>query len=206
MKINRLIQSLFETNCYIVSCDTTNEAVIIDPGSDGEKIITFIADNNLNVKHILLTHGHFDHCASLSAIIEKIEAPISIHSDDLPLMVESKTQAFLYGIKIPDVPSPTNFIQEGDIFEFGENKLKAIHTPGHSPGGCCFFTDKILFSGDTLFSNSIGRTDLPGGNHQQILSSIKNNLYILDDDTIVYPGHGEETTIAEEKQFNPHTQ
>ncbi len=206
MQINRLIQSLFETNCYIVSCDTTKEAIIIDPGSDGEAILKFVADNNLNIKHILLTHGHFDHCTSLGKIVEKIDAPISIHSDDLPLMLESKKQAFLYGIKISDPPSPTNFIEQDDTFEFGSNKLKAIHTPGHSPGGCCFLIDKTLFSGDTLFSNSIGRTDLPGGNSRQILSSIKNNLYILDDDTTVYPGHGESTTIREEKRFNPYTQ
>ena len=194
-----------ETNCYIVGCETTGEGLIIDPASDDDTIIQQVKKLNLTIKYILLTHGHFDHCCGLSAMKREFDVPVAVHPDDIPFVAQAKLHGKMYGIDVPDIILPDTFIQEDDCFEIGTYTLRAIHTPGHTPGGVCFVCAKHLFSGDTLFSGSIGRTDLPGGNHTQIIASIKTKLYTLPDDTLVYPGHGPQTSIGDEKQYNPFT-
>ena len=196
----------FETNCYILGCDRTHKGVIIDPAVDTEKLLQIIDELKLDILYILLTHGHFDHCSGLGALKDSFDVPIAIHPDDIPLISTAKQQAGLYGFRIPTVPMPDTFIQDGDEFKFGDESLKALHTPGHTPGGICFYDNSHVFSGDTLFQRSIGRTDLPGGNFQQLISSIKNKLFTLDENITVYPGHGGGTTIGEERQFNPYTE
>ena len=155
-------------------------------------------------KYILLTHGHFDHCCGLQNLVDEYQVPVLMHCDDVPFVADSKTHAFMYGLKIPNVPLPNSFIDEDDVVEIGDIKLKTIHTPGHTPGCVCFYTPGYLFSGDTLFNGSVGRTDLPGGSYDKIISNIQNKLFVLPDETVVYPGHGDITTIAEEKKSNPY--
>ncbi|MCB1194993.1 MBL fold metallo-hydrolase [bacterium] len=204
--IRMITSGPFDTNCYVLCCEQTHEGIVIDPAFDTNQLKTLIKDLSLTIKFILLTHGHFDHCGGLAPLKEALkDIPIAIHPDDLPLVATARQQAGLYGIRISDVPLPDTFIHEGDLFSFGKYTLKALHTPGHTPGGVCFYTDEYLFAGDTLFQRSIGRTDLPGGNFQQLISSIKNKLFTMHDFLTVYPGHGGGTTIGEEKQYNPYT-
>lgn len=205
MLIKTLSLGPLETNCYILGCEKTLEGVIIDPADDVHIILQTVTQLKLSIKYILLTHGHFDHCCGLPVLKEKINVPIALHRDDIPFVAHAKTHGKLYGFSVPDLPVPDTFIEEGDTFTFGTITLTAIHTPGHTPGGMCFYCAPYLFSGDTLFQRSIGRTDLPGGNSRQILDSIMNKLYKLDPATRVFTGHGPETTIGEEMQFNPFT-
>lgn len=204
MIIKTFITGPIETNCYILMCEYTHETVIIDPGLDNGSIIRQITAMDGQVKYILLTHGHFDHCCGVQNLVDTYSVPILMHCDDVPYVSGAKTHALIYGISIPNVPLPNCFINDGDLVEVGNISLKTIHTPGHTPGCVCFYTQGYLFSGDTLFNASIGRTDLPGGNFKKIISGIKNKLFLLPDDTIVYPGHGEKTTIGDEKMSNPY--
>ena len=193
-----------ETNSYIAVCNQTKEAVIIDPGFDIEYIRAQIDQCAASVSAILLTHGHFDHCSALGGITEIFSAPVYMHRDDIPYVAEAQNHSRMYGISVPHVPLPDRFIDDDDTITFGECTLRVIHTPGHTPGGVCFYTPDILFAGDTLFSESVGRTDLPGGSFEAISTSIKEKLYTLPDDTVVYPGHGLATTIGKEKNSNPY--
>jgi len=205
MHIKPISAGPLETNCYILGCDVTHQAIIIDPGDDSDTIIKTIEDMKLKPIKILLTHGHFDHCSAVEQIKNKFNIPLAVHIDDLPFISQAKNHASLYGIKISNVPMPESFIDDGDIFEFGKYNLKTIHTPGHTAGSVCFLTGKYLFSGDTLFKGSIGRTDLPGGDYSKIINSILTRLYTLDHDTVVLPGHGHQTTIGHEIKTNPYT-
>ena len=192
------------TNSYIVACEQTRKAVIIDPGFDVDRIKTQIDQLDLEVVYILLTHGHFDHCSGIGEVKAMFNVPVYMHRDDIPYVAEAKTHSRMYGFSVPEVPLPDQFIEDGDTISFGDCSFQVIHTPGHTPGGVCFYTPGTLFAGDTLFSGSVGRTDLPGGSFEAISSSIKTGLYNLPDDTVVYPGHGLPTTIGEEKSSNPY--
>ncbi|RJP59430.1 MAG: MBL fold metallo-hydrolase [Candidatus Auribacter fodinae] len=205
MKIKKIVCGPLETNCYVLWCEDTMEGIIIDPGSDVSDILSFIDKTGITVKHILLTHGHFDHCCGLQALKQRFAVHITIHKDDIIYVAEAKNHALLYGIRVSEIPLPDRFLEDGDTFYFGKYAITAIATPGHTPGGVCFLAGNHLFSGDTLFQGSVGRTDLPGGNHVRLLESITTRLYTLPLNTIVYPGHGSETSIAEEKNFNPFT-
>ncbi len=192
------------TNSYIAVCEQTRKAVVIDPGFDVDRIKAQIDQLDTDVTAILLTHGHFDHCSGIGEVKDLFAVSIYMHRDDIPFVAEAKTHSRMYGFSVPQAPLPDQFIEDGDTISFGNYSLKVIHTPGHTPGGVCFYTPGILFAGDTLFSGSVGRTDLPGGSFDAISASIKNGLYILPDETIVYPGHGLPTTIGEEKASNPY--
>lgn len=203
MEIIPLIVGLLEVNCYIVGDSKKNEWAVIDPGGDPDKIVEIIKEKDAKIKFIINTHGHPDHTAANAIIKEKTSAPIYIHRQDGKLLSTLFTSfASLTGIK--GVPSkPDRLLEDGEELSLGDIKLKVIYTPGHTRGGICLFSDKILFSGDTLFAGSIGRTDLPGGSLKTLVASIKTKLFVLPDDTAVYPGHGPETTLEQEKRFNP---
>jgi hydroxyacylglutathione hydrolase len=195
---------MFEENCYLYACPKTREAVILDPGDEAPRILEAIQDLKLLPKYIINTHGHIDHICAIDEISSAYPVPLAIHPADAALYSDVYN-ALIYGRTPPIVKrSPDLLLQEGDTISFGTLTLKVLHTPGHTPGGICLVSPShCVFSGDTLFYRSIGRTDLPGGNYAQIEQSIRNKLYTLEDDLVVFPGHGQPTTIIEEKYENP---
>lgn len=203
MLVKKLVVGDLQTNCYILGDEKSKEGVLIDPGGEPEKIEKLIQDEGLNIKYIILTHGHADHIAALSQLKENTNASILIHPADSDMLVEpSYNLSFFTGENLV-CPEADRFLNDGDKITVGALELEVLHTPGHSPGGISLFLDKVIFTGDTLFCEGIGRTDLPGASHTQLLHSIKNKILKKPDDTVVYPGHGPETTIGEEKRNNP---
>ena len=190
-------------NCYIVGCEETREAVVIDPGDESDKILLALAESKLTVKYIINTHGHFDHISANKKMHEATGAPILAHSLDAPMLSQIKNSAAKWGITAEDSPPPDRLIDDGDTIEFGNITMNVIHTPGHSQGGISLYTDGHVFVGDTLFAGSIGRTDFPGGSFETLKASIQKKLFTLGDDVRVFTGHGPETTIGHEKQTNP---
>lgn len=194
----------YETNNYLVICEETREAALIDAGGNYEKTVSLLKENNAKLKYILHTHGHFDHIQGDWELQQNFDVKTFIHKNDEPLAKMLKHQLLLHGMKTAETPRIDEYLEDGQIIEVGNLKLKVIHTPGHSAGGVCFLVDKILFSGDTLFAGEVGRTDLPGGSYEVLGDSIKNKLFTLDEDIVVYPGHGAFTTIGYEKENNPY--
>jgi glyoxylase-like metal-dependent hydrolase (beta-lactamase superfamily II) len=190
-------------NCYILGCESTKEAVVIDPGDDADRILMELAKAGLKVKYLVNTHGHFDHVGANKRMKEVTGAELAIHPDDEPMLKELSRSAMMFGLSAENSPPADIRLNDGDEISFGDITLKVIHTPGHSKGGICLYTKGYLFAGDTLFAGSIGRTDLPGGDYDTLIAGIKEKLLVLDPDTVVYTGHGPETTIANEKRMNP---
>src|SRR2546426_1884154 len=195
---------MFEENCYLYACPETREAVIIDPGDEPESILKNIQELKLVPKYIINTHGHIDHIGAIDAVSEVYPVPLAIHPDDV-YMYTDELAASMFGRTAPLVKrKPDILLKEGDQITFGTLTLEVVHTPGHTRGSICLVSRPYcVFSGDTLFQRGIGRTDLPGGSYEQIIRSIREKLYTLDDDLVVFPGHGEPTTIIEEKYENP---
>ncbi len=198
----------FQENTYVLH-DETKECIIIDPGcyDENEKLelVEFIEKENLKPVRLINTHCHIDHIFGNHFISEKYNLPLEIHEGELPVLNAVPQVAMMYGIPFSDpIPTVENFIKEGDIIEFGSSSLESIYTPGHSPASLSFYCKeaKFIIAGDVLFYGSIGRTDLPGGNYNTLISSIKDKLFPLGDDVEVYPGHGPKTTIAYEKKNN----
>jgi glyoxylase-like metal-dependent hydrolase (beta-lactamase superfamily II) len=195
---------MIQTNCYIAGCEETGEGVIIDPGGHPERILAEVERYGLAIKAVLNTHAHFDHTEANGAIVQATGAPLALHPLDQPLLRASGGAA-MFGLQADPSPPPDMDLQDGDELEIGSLRFRVLHTPGHTPGHVCFYeTEKsVLFDGDVLFYRGIGRTDLPGGNWQQLMDSIQQVLFALPDQTVVYSGHGPATTIGEEKQLNP---
>ena len=198
----------FPVNTFILY-DETNECVVIDAGmlfdNEKEQFNSFITSNNLKIKHLLNTHLHFDHIVGNPFIEKKFGMKAKAHEADIFLLNRAKEQAAMYGFHLDDENiSLETFINEEDVIQFGNSELKILHVPGHSPGSLVFYSvaNKCIFSGDVLFYQSIGRTDLPGGNYQELIDNIQEKLLILPDETLVYPGHGPTTTIGKEKRGN----
>ena len=194
----------FQENCYLYACPQTLEAVIIDPGDEADRILQHIQELKLIPKYILNTHGHIDHIVAIDAVSEVYPVPLAIHADDVHMYTDARI-ASMFGKKAPLVRrKPDILLKEGDRISFGTLTLEVLHTPGHTRGGVCFVSRPYcVFSGDTLFHRGIGRTDFEGGSYEQIERSIREKLYTLDDDLVVFPGHGSPTTILEEKYENP---
>ncbi len=190
-------------NCFILGCEETREAAVVDPGDEADRILSILSDLNLGLKYILNTHGHFDHVAGNKRIKDITQADILIHALDAPMLNRLSASAAAWGLSAEDSPAADRTLQEGDRVTFGNITLMVIHTPGHTPGGISFCTNGYVFVGDTLFAGSIGRTDFPGGDYDTLISSIKNKLFVLDDGVKVFTGHGPETTIGREKRYNP---
>ena len=195
---------MFEENCYLYACPSTREAVIIDPGDEGGRILERIQELQLLPKYILNTHGHIDHICAIDEVSAVYPVPLAIHPADA-FMYTDERAARNFGRRAPLVKrKPDILLKEGDVISFGTLKLEVLHTPGHTQGSVCFVSRPYcVFSGDTLFHRSIGRTDLPGGNYEQIIESIRTKLYPLEEDLAVFPGHGEPTIILAEKHENP---
>ena len=194
----------FQENCYLYACPRTREAVIIDPGDEAESILDTISQLQLIPRYIVNTHGHIDHIGAIDAVREAYPVPLAIHADDVHLYTDEHV-ARQYGKQAPLVKTkPDMLLKEGDRLTFGTLSLEVLETPGHTPGGICLLSRPYcVFSGDTLFYRGIGRTDFEGGSYEQILASIREKLYTLDDELVVFPGHGHPTTIIEEKYENP---
>ena len=193
-----------QCNCYIVGDPETKEAIIIDPGDDAEVIASSLAEQGLTVTAIVATHAHFDHVVAATRLRELTGAPFYLHREDLPILdwLQESGRIFL-GVDFGPPPDVDRDASEGEILKAGSTRLEVLHTPGHSPGSISLITDTAVFSGDTLFAGSIGRTDLPGGDTQALMSAVRNKLFGLEDELPVYPGHGPATTLGEEKRFNP---
>lgn len=203
MIIRTLVVGPLQVNCYVVGCPRTKKALVIDPGDDGEDILALLKQEELDLQLVVNTHGHFDHVGANHLLIEKTGVELAMHKADLPLLKVAAKYAESYGLPAVESPQPQRFLENGDVVSIGDLSFEVIHTPGHSPGGICLYGEGCLFSGDTLFAGSIGRTDLPGGDLEQLLGHIRSQLMVLPDATIVYPGHGPETTIGREKSVNP---
>lgn len=193
----------FQTNTWLIWDDIGKEALLIDPAAPESSLVDFVKKRGLKIQGIVNTHGHGDHIGGNSYYQEAFACPIMIHEADQKMLLDNKKNLSEFmGSPLKLVPAD-RLLKDGDIIELGTQQLKVIHTPGHTPGGICLLTGKFLISGDTLFEMSIGRTDFPRGSHEQIISSIKNKLFTLPDDTVVFPGHGPRTTIGMEKLNNP---
>lgn len=200
MIFRRLAVGPFESNCYIVACEDTKEGMVIDPGDNAPLILNTITELKLNIKYICLTHSHADHIAAVSEVKQSTGAEVLMHEDESP-----EDNMFLGLLGLPK-PAPFKVdvnLRGWEVIEVGKLKFNVMHTPGHSKGGICLIGEGVMFTGDTLFKGSIGRADLPGGDQEKLLESIKQRLMIFPNETEVYPGHGPETTIEAERRSNP---
>lgn len=208
MKINTIVLSPFEVNTYVVS-DDTNQCIIIDPAcysiQDREKLDTFISENKLTPVALLNTHCHLDHLFGNNFIADKYSLGSWSHRADLFLLENFESTVKAYGLSADQPQKPSKFISEDDIITFGDSKIYIMHIPGHSPGSLVFYNEeeRIAVAGDVIFSGSIGRTDLPGGDYDTLINGIKTKLYKLDNRVNIYPGHGPSTTVGVEKKTNP---
>jgi hydroxyacylglutathione hydrolase len=209
ISIKTFVFNPFSENTYVVY-DDSNEGVVIDPGcyerEEIDEFDSFIKNKNLTIKYLLNTHAHIDHVLGNYHVKEKYKVPFLMHKKDEPVLKAVKTYAPNYGFANYTEALPDQFLEEGDDVVFGNLKLRVLFLPGHAPGHIGFYseTEKILMGGDVLFRGSIGRTDLPGGNHETLIKSIQQKLFVLPDDVVVYSGHGSTTTLGEEKISNPY--
>ncbi|HSA06830.1 MAG TPA: MBL fold metallo-hydrolase [Candidatus Gastranaerophilales bacterium] len=203
MIIKTFTVGAFASNNYLVVCNKTKDAVLIDAGGDYNATIKELKSLQANLKYIFYTHAHLDHISGDFELKSKINVKTFLHKDDQFLVDKFKEQLFMFGMPQTETPLIDEYVEDGQILEVGALKFKVIHTPGHSPGSVSYLVNDVVFSGDTLFADSVGRTDLPGGSYEQLRDSIINKLFVLDDKIKVYPGHGESTTIGHEKQNNP---
>jgi glyoxylase-like metal-dependent hydrolase (beta-lactamase superfamily II) len=210
MQIEKLVVGPFQCNCSVLGCETTREAVIVDPGDEPELIISLVKSKGWKPKYLIHTHAHLDHVGGTLGVQEKLGGESCLHKEDLFLFENVAAQAALFNLPPPPTGKIDQFIGDGDILKFGEYKIEVFHTPGHTPGSVSFYlpggkTDQV-FTGDTLFMRSIGRTDLWGGDYDLILKSIREKLLPLGDKTIVHAGHGPNSTIGAERSENPFLQ
>jgi hydroxyacylglutathione hydrolase len=193
----------FECNCTVLACGDTKDAVVIDPGGEVARIAEIVAQYDLTVRAIIHTHAHLDHIYCTRDVREAHGGTVCLHKGDAFLYDSFAMQAAMFGWKVRDTTVVERWIEHGDEIEMGKRKLAVVHTPGHTPGSVCFEVEGLLFSGDTLFRRSIGRTDLPGGDSALIQRSIRDRLYTRDPDTLVIPGHGPTTKLGDEAKANP---
>jgi hydroxyacylglutathione hydrolase len=201
--LEHLMVGPLQSNCFIIGDEVSGEAVIIDPGGDGDMILNAVSRKPWKVTAILNTHAHFDHIAANAAVKSVTGAPLLVPSGDSPYMTDAHIAARMYGLEVEASPKPDKLLDDGALVDLGDEKIKMLSTPGHTPGGATFVTSIGIFPGDTLFAGSIGRTDLPGGDYDTLISSIRTRILVLDDDTPVYPGHGPATTVGRERAHNP---
>ena len=210
MRVEMLTVGMFQSNCFIASCEETDEAIIVDACDEPDRILDTVRSHGLDVKLVVNTHAHIDHVSGLAGVVAALSVPVWMHEAELPVYENITEQAALFGLQAPELVAIDRFIRGGDEVGFGKLSGRVIDTPGHSPGGISLVFEnediKRIFVGDVLFRGSIGRTDLPGADPAQMASTLKNVIMALPDDMVVYSGHGPETTIGLEKQTNPFLQ
>ena len=198
-----LTNGTFAENCYIVADPETRDAVVVDPGEEAELFLRRIRTEGLDVRAIWLTHAHIDHVLGVRRVSEATGAPIYLHPADRPLYDRAADQAAMFGLTVQPPPPPAVELADGDQLSCGHFQFEVLHVPGHSPGHVAFVGPGVALVGDVIFAGSVGRTDLPGGDGEALLRSIRTRLLTLPDDTVLYPGHGPETTVARERASNP---
>lgn len=201
MKINVLTVGPLQANCFIVWDELSREALVIDPGDEPERIINFIEEKGLTVKYILCTHAHFDHVGALPEVKAKTGAPVGIHSAEKEIYEGARDMALFFGYDIDKLPEPDILLNDNDSLKIGNIEFRVIHTPGHSPGGLCLYGNGVVFTGDTVFAGSVGRTDFYGGSIDELKNSFKKILS-LPSHTRILPGHGPESTVEREGKEN----
>lgn len=202
MKLETFVTGPIQVNTYLIYDEITKEGILIDVGGSAKEIVSRIEELNLKIKGIYNTHGHFDHILGAKEIQDSLNIPFYVNKGDKLMVEQLENIMAMYGLGYGQPPIINDFLDENTKLKLGENVVKIIETPGHTEGGVCFLVDKMLFSGDTLFLESIGRTDLPGGDYQTLKNSIKEKLFTLPEDIKVFPGHDVSTSIGHEKQYN----
>jgi hydroxyacylglutathione hydrolase len=210
-KIDSIVVGPIQCNCYVLREETSGKAFLIDPGAESPDLIAYLERKRLDIQAILITHAHIDHIGGIESVHAQSSAPVYYHSGDQFLYQDLIMQAQLFGVTPAQLMAKQPRVGEGSLrqdqeFAFNGGKVRVIHTPGHTPGSVCFHAsgeESLLFTGDTLFAGSIGRTDLWGGDFDQIIDSIRGRLLVLEDSVMVLPGHGPDTTIGEERRSNP---
>lgn len=206
MQLEHLEVGPLQSNCFIIADDGGKEAIIIDPGGDGARILKLLESRSWKAVMILNTHAHFDHIAANAEVVKATGAQLAVPRQDASMMADSVMQAKLWGLSVEPSPEPNILLDDGDTLELGGETIEVLATPGHSPGGIAFKTPLGVFCGDSLFAGSIGRTDLPGGDFETLIRSIREKILVLPDETDVFPGHGPPTTVGSEKSHNPFLQ
>jgi glyoxylase-like metal-dependent hydrolase (beta-lactamase superfamily II) len=207
MKVEQQMVGMMGVCCYILSCEQTSKAAIVDPGGDEQRLLELVQASNLEVEYIIATHGHPDHVCGNRRIKEATGAEIVMHEADDDFFSQDQVKNYFSMLGLEATPPTDIRVKDGDSISFGEVSLEVIHTPGHTPGGMCLYNKPDLITGDTLFVGGIGRTDFPGGSHHELISSIQQKLLKLPPETIVWPGHGyggSRSTIGEEHRSNPY--
>ena len=204
LMVRGMVVGVFQENCWVIGNRRTGEAICIDPGDQAEDILAMAREMGVKIKAIANSHAHVDHILGVGDIKNETGARFLMHRDEAAIAAQAAKSALMFvGREVPDPPTPDYHPEDGDVVEVEGVKLTVIHTPGHTPGSLSYYTDGMLFSGDTLFAGSIGRTDLPGGDYEQEMASIIDKLLVLPDETRVLPGHMQETRIDAEREMNP---
>ncbi len=202
----KVVVGTLAVNCYIVWDQKTREAAVIDPGGDPTDVIDAVEADKLHVKYVINTHGHFDHVGADGDIIKAFDAKLVIHGADAPMLENAAAYSIAFGAEAKNQPPPDITIKDGSVIRFGGVEINVIGSPGHTPGGVLLSINdgKAVITGDSIFAGSIGRTDLPGGSYEDLMTSLRDRILPMDDDTRLFPGHGPDTTVREEKAENPY--
>ena len=203
MKILGFPVGPFQANAYLAICEETGRCALVDPGAEAERLLAAAANEGTQIDSILLTHAHIDHIGGVAVVKRETDVPVYLHAADAELYRAAPLQAQGFGLQLEQPPEPDRMLEDGQLLEVGKGKLEVRHTPGHSPGHVCLVGDGFALVGDCVFAGSIGRTDLPGGDYQTLMDSINERLLTLPDDTVLYTGHGPQTTVGWERQANP---
>ena len=205
MILEKLVVGDLQTNCYVLGDEKTLDGLVIDPGGNAAEILKVVERHRLRIKYVLNTHGHFDHIMANRQVMESTGAPLAIHAADAAMLTNPLRSFSVFMGKMQPSPPATVLLNEGQVLDIGSIRLRVLHTPGHSPGSISLWCPehKLVFSGDALFNMGIGRTDFPGGSFKILAKSIQDKLFTLPDDTVVFSGHGPETSIGFERVHNP---
>jgi hydroxyacylglutathione hydrolase len=208
MILEMLTVGPFQENCYIIGDEDSGVGAVVDPGDEAAHIALAVEQTDLEVGSIIVTHAHIDHVGAVAALVDEYTCPILMHAESEPMLKQLPTQAMMMGLKFGKVPAVDRHIGEGEVLEVGELRLRSLYTPGHALGHLAFYVEDqgLVLSGDALFAGSVGRVDLPGGSMEVLMRSIEEQLLTLPDETTVYPGHGPQTTIGNERTSNPFLQ